>query len=789
MRTLRQWTLQTQTATGVDLSLEGQHILRIAALENDLFRVSLKKEGAWRQPRTWSIAPNGDTPWEGRDRDDLSGFDGADLTVMNTGGTLILSTPTVRVTISEPLHLKWEAQINGAWRVFAQDRPTGSLMLGRKDHSHGHFLNYDADAPVHGLGEKAGNLDRRGRRFEMRNLDALGYDAETTDPLYKHIPVTMTQTPSAGAWSIFYDNLASCWFDIGNEIDNYHRPYRSYRAEDGDLDYYMRWSPDILGLVKGHVRLTGGTCFTPRWSLGYSGSTMSYTDAPNAQDQLIGFTRDIDTHDIPCDSFQLSSGYSSINGKRYVFTWNTDKIPDVMTMTGAFKDASLHLIANIKPCLLHDHPRYDEAAAMGLFVRDSETNEPEQSMFWDDIGSHLDFTNPDTINWWQSNVTEQLLEKGIESTWNDNNEYEIWDREAQCNGFGTPIDISLIRPLHCLLMTRASRAAQQAFAPDKRPYAICRSGSPGIQRYAQSWSGDNRTDWKTLRYNIRMGLGMSLSGLFNTGHDVGGFAGPRPGPDLFVRWVQNGIFHPRFTIHSWNDDYTANEPWMYPEVTHHIRDAIRLRYRLMPYLYTLLHQAVTEDEPMLRPLFLDHPDDPLTWAESDDFMLGRDLLVANVVDKDATSRTVRLPDNGTGWWDFDTGIWHAPGTIVTKDVDLGSIPLFVRAGAILPLSKGGQRANPAADQGRVIGLFPAQDGAATGQLFEDDGETVDSPYSILTFELYDTNGDLALNITHAGSAAPTFDSAELMWPNGDNRRLLVNGSQVPDNGIVNLAQS
>ncbi|VTR63523.1 alpha-glucosidase 2 [Actinobacillus pleuropneumoniae] len=245
----------------------------------------------------------------------------------------------------------------------------------------------------------------------------------------------------------------------------------------------------------------------------------------------------------------------------------------------------MHLAANIKPCLLQDHPRYEEVKNLGLFIQDSEFNQPERSVFWDDEGSHLDFSNPKTIEWWKQNVTKQLLEYGIDSTWNDNNEYEVWDGNAKCVGFGKEIPIKLIRPLQPLLMMKSSYEAQREFAPNLRPYLISRSGSPGMNRYVQTWSGDNRTSWNTLRYNIRMGLGMSLSGLYNLGHDVGGFSGNKPEPELFVRWVQNGVMHPRFTIHSWNDDKTVNEPWMYPEVTHIIRDTIKLRYRLMPYLY------------------------------------------------------------------------------------------------------------------------------------------------------------------------------------------------------------
>lgn len=778
MKTLKSWSLKRSSAQGVELALPGGHVLRVLALDESLFRVSLKKKDVWRLGQTWSIAPEGSTAWEGRSRDDLSGFVCPSV-LIEEGASLTLSTSQIRLTISDPLHLSWAAKIDGQWVTFAEERPTGGTMLGVDDHAHAHFLRRNRDEPVYGLGEKAGDLNRAGRRFEMRNLDALGYDAETTDPLYKHFPFTMTKTAAAGYWSIFYDNLASCWFDLGNELDNYHLPYRAYRAEDGDLDYYLRWAPDMLDLVKGQVAMTGGTYFQPRWALGYSGSTMSYTDAPDAQVQVSSFLTELERHDIPCDSFQMSSGYSSINGKRYVFNWNTDKFPDIKAMSAKFEEAGVHLVANIKPCMLHDHPKYAEAASAGLFVKDSETGEPEQSSFWDDWGSNLDFTNSKTIAWWKQGVTQQLLEKGIGSTWNDNNEYEIWDRKAQCAGFGEPKDIALIRPLHSLLMTRASFEAQSAHKPGQRPYLICRSGTPGVQRYAQTWSGDNRTNWKTLKYNIRMGLGMSLSGLFNIGHDVGGFAGPKPDPELFVRWVQNGIFHPRFTIHSWNDDGTANEPWMYPQVLPLVRQAIALRYALMPYLYTLLWRAADQHEPMIRPLFLDHAHDPRCWEESDDFMVGSDLLVASVVEPGAAQRQVYLPDNGTGWWDYETGQWYAPGQDLILPVTLETIPLFVRAGALIPMSPGIKRV--AANATSKLAIFPTQGpGSGQGQLFEDDGLSIGADHRLFDFQLVSSTDILSLDWTSTGTlseqtAGIEAGSLEFSLPKTETRRLVVKG--------------
>ncbi|SNT73691.1 TIM-barrel domain-containing protein [Paracoccus seriniphilus] len=779
MKTLKNWGFHSRDDATVTLDLEAGRRLRVAVLEQDLFRVSLIGANGWRQGRTWSIAPDADVPFEGRDRDLNCGFSCPGYQFAEEDGALIIQTEALRLLIRAPLQLIWQARIDGEWRVFATDRPTGAYMAGTRDHSHAHFLLRESSEQVYGLGEKTGDLERSGRRFEMRNLDAMGYDAESTDPLYKHIPFTMTRTRNAGSWSIFYDNLASCWFDLGNELDNYHRPYRAYRAQDGDLDYYMSWSPDLAGLTRRQAWLTGGTAFPPRWSLGYSGSTMSYTDAPDAQDQVSGFLDRITEHDLPCDSFQMSSGYTSIGDKRYVFNWNTEKFPDIDAMAAQYGERQVHLIANIKPCLLQDHPRYAEAMEAGLFVRDSESDAPERSVFWDDEGSHLDFTNPDTVEWWKSNIATQLLAHGIGSTWNDNNEYEIWDGAARCHGFGDPIEIGLIRPLMPVLMTRASRDAQIAHAPATRPYLISRSGAPGIQRYAQTWTGDNRTDWKTIRYNTRMGLGLSMSGIFNIGHDVGGFSGPRPEPELFLRWVQNGIFHPRFTIHSWNDDGTVNEPWMYPEILPQIRAALDLRYRLIPYLYSALYQAVVDHQPMLRPTLMDHENDPRCFEESDDFLLGRDLLVATVMERGATERRVWLPDNGTGWYDFHSQTWHAPGQSITLPVTLDTIPLFVRAGAVLPLSAGAKRAASEADPNRSLAIFPAQGTFCDhALLYEDDGvdaRALDGAHWLLDVQVNGSEDAIDLTLTASGDWLPQWQKLTVTLPASETRVLRING--------------
>lgn len=780
MKILKQWILKHTGNHHVELLVEGKHTLSISILDSELFRVALKPNGEYSLDRTWSIDPAQDIPWEGRPRDELSGFKLPPFTVEQHEEQLVIATDLLKVTVHQPLWLEWSYRhsINESWQFLTQDRTTSAYLLNAQGHGVAHYQSRYQDERYYGLGEKAGPLSRNGKRYEMRNLDAMGYNAASTDPLYKHVPFIITQREDV-SFGVFYDNLSNCWIDLGNELDNYHKPYRRWQSEAGDIDYFLFTGKQVLDITKRFVRLTGKTIFGPKWSLGYSGSTMHYTDAPDAQQQLLKFIQLCEQHAIPCDSFQLSSGYTSIKDKRYVFNWNYDKVPDPKLMTASFHQAGLKLAANIKPCLLQDHPRYQEVADNGLFITDPETEKPERSCFWDDEGSHIDFTNPAAISWWKDNVKTQLLEMGIDSTWNDNNEYEVWDGEARCFGFGKPIPIKHIRPVMPLLMMRASMEAQVEFAPEKRPYLISRSGCAGMQRYVQTWSGDNRTNWETLRYNTRMGVGMSLSGLYNVGHDVGGFSGDKPDAELFVRWVQNGVMHPRFTIHSWNDDHTVNEPWMYPGVTGAIRSAIELRYRLMPYLYTLLWQAHADDEPMLRPTFLDHQHDKQTFEECDEFLLGHDLLVASVVEAQSRTRSLWLPENTHGWYDYDSKAWYSGGQWITVDAPLEKLPLFVRAGAGLPVSSHLQYVNPQRDTERELHLFPTLGQAVSnGLIFEDDGESwgyTKGDALWVNWTLETSANKLSLVIETTGDYIPEWKKLQVCLPEKEKRPLYING--------------
>ncbi len=669
----------------LDLACDGPERAHIFVLEPDIMRLVVLPGGEMTFPRTWSIAPSlDDTPCEGRHRFDLTAFSCPPFEFETNETGLVVATDRLRLRLAwRGLRCRWDMRVGEAWLPIAADRPTQAYDFGWWDGKVRHYLTRTPGEAYYGLGERSGPMDRAGRRFRLKTLDAMGYDAETSDPLYKHIPFYMTRVDEAGrCFGLFYDTLSDGAFDFGCERSNYHGLYRSFEADHGDLDLYVIAGPRPAEVVRRFTWMTGRPAETPRWLLGYSGSSMAYADAPDAQAQLEGFLALCAAHDIPCESFHLSSGYTSIGEGRYVFTWNREKFPDPEGLTETFSAAGVPILANVKPCLLTDHPQFDALAHGGLFIE--EDGAPNLVQFWDGLGAYLDFTKPAAAAWWKDQVKTQLLELGVTAIWNDNNEFEIVSPAATADMFGAPRPAIEARPLQTLLMMRASFEAQSEHSPGVPAMGVSRAGAVGMHRYVQTWSGDNTTAWKTLRWNSRMGLGLSLSGVSNFGHDVGGFAGPAPDEELFVRWIGASIFLPRFSIHSWNDDGSVNAPWMHPDALPLVRDLLALRRRFIPYLCELLRRYRELGEPVLRPVFLDFPDEPGSWEEQDCFMVGPDLLFAPPFDPGLEQVTVRLPA-GADWEDYWTGEFLPGGQTVSRSCPWSKPPILLRAGAAIPL--------------------------------------------------------------------------------------------------------
>ena len=611
------------------------------------------------------------------------------------------------------------------------------------------------DDSYYGFGEKGGELDKNKEFIRERATDAMGYDPEKMDTLYKHIPFYIQLNHATKkAVGLFYHNFYESVFNMGKEKSNYWPRYTYWQADGGDIDLFLIGGNKIKRIVDNYTLLTGRPFLLPKRALGYQGSSMYYPELEkDSDDAVLGFINTIKEEGFPIDGFHLSSGYTSysddkVTNRRCVFTWNTTRFKDPSAYFNEMREKSAENVPNIKPGILLCHPWFDEFTAKDVWVRDSEDESKYAvGMWWGGEGAFWDFTKPEARKAWKEYVTENLIAVGTNSIWNDNCEYDsLVDKDAKVCFDGKGSTIGAVKPLMSTLMCRLSNEAVKEHDPRMRPYSVCRSGSAGIQKYAQTWCGDNYTSWQSLKYNIPIITGMGLSGQPNEGADIGGFAGPAPEEELFVRWVQHGIFQARFSIHSASNDNTVTEPWMFEGSADLIRDAILFRYRLTPYLYSLEYEATLTGAPVMRALVYEFQDDPAVYGESFEFLSGRDILVANVLEKGAKTKTVYLP-KGTSWYDWsDNFRRYEGGETIEVPVDISSIPLFLRQGAIVPMASN-QLMSMGQDriEGLHITVVPGEDRSYV--CYDDDGVTndyLDGVYSKTTITM---TGDVAVKLS------------------------------------------
>lgn len=620
------------------------------------------------------------------------------------------------------------------------------------NHRRIHTSEISPEDCFYGFGEKSGSFNKAQKFMSMSPKDAMGYNPRETDSLYKHIPFYIKlNRGTRKAVGYFYHNTCECDFDMGREKSNYWKPHSRYRTDGGDIDLFLIAGPSVRQVVERYTDLTGKSAMLPRYALGYLGSSMYYPELDkDCDDAILDFIDTTREEKIPVDGFQLSSGYCTVETdkgiKRCVFTWNKKRFKDPREFFAQMEKRGVTVSPNVKPGILLIHPRLDEMKAKGMFIKASDSDEPGIGTWWGGKGVFADFTNPSTRTYWKEMLKENVLEYGTSSVWNDNCEYDsLVDKDCRCDFEGKGGTIGQLKSVMSNIMCHITDEAIHETFTNTRPYIVCRSGHCGIQRYAQTWAGDNLTCWDSLKYNIATILGMSLSGVANQGCDIGGFYGPSPEAELMVRWIQNGIFQPRFSIHSTNTDNTVTEPWMYGDCTDYIREAIGLRYQLSPYLYSLMERAHKTGLPIMEPMCSAFQEDVKCYEEGVDFMLGDSLLVANVVEKGAVSRKVYLPEGET-FYDFYTRAAYEGGRTVELPVDLGSIPLFVRSGAIIPMAED-RLDNLKTQQAEHLRILCAADRDGRFELYEDDGISMD----------YEKGGCLKTSITMTAGERTVLD--------------------------------
>lgn len=676
---------------------------RLDFVNSKALRVAVYKDGCKMLP-TFNINPLNELSPMGRERLSVEGFEGYSPKVKSEGEETVF-------TLGDGIEIRLKLDnfllsyfINGT--PLFRDRAPLAYNL-EKEFGEGvyHYISRAEGEQIYGLGDKSGELNKAGRAFRIETTDCMGYSAKTTDPLYKHIPFYICEN-SIGSYGIFYDTSATAYMDLGKEINNYYEPYKYYRSCEDCLVYYVFFGSKAE-ILRNYGSLCGKQAFPPKWSFDYCASTMAYTDAPRSEEKMNEFLEAMKNSGLDCSGFYLSSGYTSIGNGRYVFNWNRDKFPSPEKFIEHFSKNGIEIIPNIKPAFLTDHPMYGELKDRGLFVKNPDGT-PFVTQFWDGLGSYLDFTNPEAFSFWQSKVKEALLDFGITATWNDNNEFDIKDTEALCCGFGENAKASLLRPALTYLMVLASHTAQLEKNPDLRPFLSTRSGGIGVRRLAQTWSGDNNTGFEDLKYCHRIGLTMSLSGLYFYGHDLGGFSGEMPSRELLLRWLQHGVFEPRMTVHSWNSDGSATMPFSYPDILESVRALFSQRKRLKPYLYCCAYNGVEKEIPLNAPPLLYYSDAELK-ADGNSMLVGRDILTAFVFDEGEENAEIFLPREDN--WYLGDRLYNGGQWLSVKISPYSQVPFFVRQGSIIPYD----------ENGLVFTVYPKAEGEFEAEFFDDDG--------------------------------------------------------------------
>ena len=701
--------------------------IRILFLTDSILRIRAGFDGDFAE-ESYSLVM---TAWEDRMDDFLKGrrtrVEAADAVLSDGDREAVIEGRILKVVVEKD-----------PFRICVYDKE-GTLLhadivdlayMEDSNHRRIHTSEISPEDCFYGFGEKSGSFNKAQKFMSMSPKDAMGYNPRETDSLYKHIPFYIKlNRGTRKAVGYFYHNTCECDFDMGREKSNYWKPHSRYRTDGGDIDLFLIAGPSVRQVVERYTDLTGKSAMLPRYALGYLGSSMYYPELDNdCDDAILDFIDTTREEKIPVDGFQLSSGYCTVETdkgiKRCVFTWNKKRFKDPREFFAQMEKRGVTVSPNVKPGILLIHPKLDEMKAKGMFIKASDSDEPGIGTWWGGKGVFADFTNPSTRTYWKEMLKENVLEYGTSSVWNDNCEYDsLVDKDCRCDFEGKGGTIGQLKSVMSNIMCHITDEAIHETFTNTRPYIVCRSGHCGIQRYAQTWAGDNLTCWDSLKYNIATILGMSLSGVANQGCDIGGFYGPSPEAELMVRWIQNGIFQPRFSIHSTNTDNTVTEPWMYGDCTDYIREAIGLRYQLSPYLYSLMERAHETGLPIMEPMCSAFQKDVKCYEEGVDFMLGDSLLVANVVEKGAVSRKVYLPEGET-FYDFYTRAAYEGGRTVELPVDLGSIPLFVRSGAIIPMAED-RLDNLKTQQAEHIRILCAADRDGRFELYEDDGISMD----------------------------------------------------------------
>lgn len=625
----------------------------------------------------------------------------------------------------------------------------------------------------YGMGDKSCGANLYGKVFENWCTDAFAFGRES-DPLYRAVPFyySLHQGKASG---IFLDNTFRSHFDFDSRSDGAIR----FWCDGGEMNYYFIYGPGLTEVAAGYARLTGTHELPPLWALGYHQCRWSYYPYSKVM-EIAGKFRELS---IPCDAIYLDIDY--MDGFR-CFTWNYDHFPDPGQLVEDLKSRGFRTVVMIDPGLKEDphYAVYAEALEKGYLLKTADGNIASAPV-WPGFCGFPDFTRPEVRVWWGELYEDLYREKGIAGFWNDMNEPAVFHVHNKTlpdhvlhNYDGAPCGHRRAHNIYGMQMARASWEGFRKLKPEQRPYLLNRANFSGGQRYGAVWTGDNVSDWEHLQIANVQCVRLSISGFSFCGTDIGGFAGSADG-ELFIRWLQLGVFHPLMRVHSMGQHaggdmavteeaelinpelhQTDQEPWSFGEkYTSLAKKAIELRYALLPCLYTAMWQHSRSGAPVLRHLAFNDPMEMRHWDNERDFLFGEHLLVSPVVQPKTHRQLIVLPKGN--WYYFWTGQTGNGEMFVNTLPD--QIPFFVREGAVLPIYPVRQSTDEKPVEELTLYVYYKK-GTEISHLYEDAGEGYDyreGTYSLKIFETTGSENNFTLRQRTEGEFVPPYRQVKI----------------------------
>jgi alpha-glucosidase len=666
--------------------------LSVAVLTSGGFRIEVGKSN--QSPEHFSYATLENISFEKPDFEDKDN----EVIIRSAHGSAQINKNPIRISFFD---------VNGSL-LSKEDEGLGSNFQGHEASCYRSLLPNERFI---GLGEKTGNLDKRGMCYTNWNTDQFAYGPDS-DPMYASIPFFMGLHDN-GVYGIYLDSSWRTFFNFGASN---HR-YSQFSTDGGTLKYYFFCGLNPKEILYQYSNLTGTTALPPLWSLGYQQCRYSYY--PECEIELLADT--FRAKKIPADVLYFDIHYM----ERYkVFTWHKDRFPDPTELHKKLENKGFKSVVIVDPGVKIEegYNIMESGVDEDVFVKypDGELYRGEAWPGW----CHFpDFTHKKTRDWW-ANKFEIYTEQGVGGVWNDMNEPAVWGKHfpdiTLFNYDNHPTTHKKAHNVYGMLMARASREGLEKARPQERPFILTRAAFAGIQRYAAVWTGDNMSNNDHYFLGQRMVNALGLSGVANCGNDVGGFIG-ECAPDLFARWVQLGAFNPFFRGHSMINSRDA-EPWSFGEEAEEIaRNYINLRYKLMPYLYETFKKASETGSPINKSLVLDYHKQAeiFDFKYQNEFIFGESILVCPV-EPGRDLHKIFLP-NGETWVDFFNDEIQTKNGEVIIETKNDKLPVFVKQGSVIPMQSLVQSTAEQHDGTLYLHVYTGGENICTARLYEDDG--------------------------------------------------------------------